>query len=92
MIPGLPDRIEITKTQLPNAVILGSLDTREMCYEIRNNELAAYGVVVNTYEELESSYIKEFLKFRGDKVWCIGPVSCNKEFPINSREVTSFNC
>ncbi|XP_031276321.1 UDP-glycosyltransferase 73C3-like [Pistacia vera] len=80
VIPGLPDRIQITKAQLPNAVNMGSSDARELRYEIRNTELAAYGVVVNTFEELESSYIKEFRKVRGDKVWCIGPVSlCNKE-------------
>uniref|UniRef100_A0A5B7AC21 Glycosyltransferase n=1 Tax=Davidia involucrata TaxID=16924 RepID=A0A5B7AC21_DAVIN len=78
VVPGLPDYIDITRAQLPGAVNMGDMkDTRN---KIRAAELAAYGVVVNTFEELESAYVEEFRKVRGSKVWCIGPVSlCNKE-------------
>lgn len=34
---------------------------------------------MNTFEELEPAYIKDFKKAKMDKVWCVGPVSlCNK--------------
>ncbi|GAV66017.1 UDPGT domain-containing protein [Cephalotus follicularis] len=81
VVPYLPDRIEITKAQLPNAVNVGSSDMGGgIRSEIRDKELAAFGVVVNTFEELEPAYIEQFRKARGGKVWCIGPVSlCNKE-------------
>ncbi|KAK9290397.1 hypothetical protein L1049_008566 [Liquidambar formosana] len=80
VVPGLPDRIELTIAQLPGAINIGSTDLKDIRNEIRAAELAAYGVVVNTFQELEPAYVKEFRKVRGEKVWCIGPVSlCNKE-------------
>ncbi|EEF42833.1 UDP-glycosyltransferase 73C12-like [Ricinus communis] len=78
VVPGLPHQIVLTKGQLPNAVLMN--DSGDIRHEIRESEKAAYGVVVNTFEELEPAYISEFQKARGCKVWCVGPVSlCNKE-------------
>ncbi|KAJ4718358.1 Glycosyltransferase [Melia azedarach] len=43
-------------------------------------DMASYGVLVNSFEELEEAYVEEYKKARNGKVWCIGPVSlCNKE-------------
>jgi len=40
----------------------------------------AYGVVINSFEELERPYLRELRKVRDEKVWCVGPVSlCNKD-------------
>ncbi|KAH9714971.1 UDP-glycosyltransferase 73C6 [Citrus sinensis] len=42
--------------------------------------MASYGVIVNSFEELEPAYVEEYKKARGGKVWCVGPVSFfNKE-------------
>ena len=39
----------------------------------------SYGVVVNTFQELEPAYVKEYKEARSGKAWSIGPVSlCNK--------------
>ncbi|KAA8516602.1 hypothetical protein F0562_016892 [Nyssa sinensis] len=81
VVPGLPDRIELTKAQLPgsmNAKSSGSLkDVRD---KIRMADKATYGIVVNTFEELEPDYVREYRKAKGEKVWCVGPVSlCNKD-------------
>lgn len=79
VVPGLPDRIELTRAQLPGAVNIGPSDIKDVRDEIRAKELGAYGVVINTFEELELSYISEYRRVRG-KVWCIGPVSlCNED-------------
>ncbi|RVX12051.1 UDP-glycosyltransferase 73D1 [Vitis vinifera] len=43
VVPGLPDRIELTRAQLPGAVNMGGTDLREMRNQIREAELAAYG-------------------------------------------------
>ncbi|WVZ08344.1 hypothetical protein V8G54_021690 [Vigna mungo] len=40
----------------------------------------AYGIVVNSFEELEAEYVKEYERVTGHKVSCVGPVSlCNKD-------------
>ncbi|KAH7854302.1 hypothetical protein Vadar_012251 [Vaccinium darrowii] len=81
VVPGLLHRIELTRSQLPSAVTME--DAKGLRAEIRAAEMAAYGVVVNSFEELESGYLEELRKVRGKvrgKVWCIGPVSlCNKD-------------
>ncbi|KAJ0027542.1 hypothetical protein Pint_35769 [Pistacia integerrima] len=75
VVPGLPDKIEITKVQLPEA-----LRVKDFSEKVSAAEMASYGVVLNTFEELESAYVKEYMKAKNGKVWCIGPVSvCNKD-------------
>ncbi|KAJ7976878.1 Glycosyltransferase [Quillaja saponaria] len=79
VVPGLPHSIEITKAQLPGAFVTQH-DLDDFRDRIREAELAAYGVVVNSFEELEHGCAKEYEKAINKKVWCIGPVSlCNKE-------------
>ncbi|KAK1553761.1 hypothetical protein Q3G72_003295 [Acer saccharum] len=77
IIPGLPDKIEITKAQLP-MVMSGAL--KDFGDKLLEAEQISYGVIVNTFEELEAGYVKEFKKVKSGKVWCVGPVSlCNKD-------------
>ncbi|KAL4560465.1 hypothetical protein LXL04_032617 [Taraxacum kok-saghyz] len=79
VMPGLPDRIEVTK---PQASTWGKGDTKETTdnfERMQEAEKSSYGIVVNSFEELEPKYVEEFAKFTGKKVWCIGPVSqCNE--------------
>nr|GMC48863.1 UDP-glycosyltransferase 73C3-like [Ipomoea batatas] len=80
-VPGLPNnyKIEITKAQLTHLVKpISSEERRKFAKDKKDAEDSAFGIVVNSFEELEPEYIKEFKK--GRKVWAIGPVSlCNKE-------------
>ncbi|KAI3838000.1 hypothetical protein MKW92_038647 [Papaver armeniacum] len=70
IVPGLPDRIEITKAMLPGNLPQSSGDLKNIRDQINAAELTAHGVV----------YVEEYLKAKFGKVWCIGPVSlCNKE-------------
>ncbi|KAI3963270.1 hypothetical protein MKW92_051173 [Papaver armeniacum] len=79
-VPGLPDQIRITKAVLPRTLYQKSEDLKVFCDRIREAERTAYGVVVNSFQELETTYADEYLKAKFGKVWCIGPVSlCNKE-------------
>jgi UDP-glucosyl transferase 73C len=43
--------------------------------KLRDYENNAYGIVVNSFEELESAYVEEYQRVTGHKVWCVGPVS-----------------
>ncbi|KDO45236.1 hypothetical protein CISIN_1g038151mg [Citrus sinensis] len=74
-MPGLPDQVEITKDQLPEI-----LKKKSFGAPVLAAEMASYGVIVNSFEELEPAYVEEYKKARGGKVWCVGPVSFfNKE-------------
>ncbi|XP_021821628.1 UDP-glycosyltransferase 73C6-like [Prunus avium] len=77
VVPDLPDRIEITK-----AKVSGRLTTRVKGFteKVAAAEMESYGMIMNTFEELEPEYVKEYRNARKNKVWCIGPASlCNKD-------------
>ncbi|KAK4354416.1 hypothetical protein RND71_026610 [Anisodus tanguticus] len=79
-VPGLPDEVEVTKAQLKAIVDPSNAEWREFGDQMREAEDQAYGIVVNSFEELEPEYVEGVEKAKGLKVWTIGPVSlCNKE-------------
>ncbi|XP_028777126.1 UDP-glycosyltransferase 73C6-like [Neltuma alba] len=75
VIPGLPDKIEITKAQLPGP----QESWKEFIGKMAEAEMAVYGVIMNSFEELEPAYAAEYKKARKDKLWCIGPVSLSNQ-------------
>ncbi|KAM7531709.1 hypothetical protein LguiB_035119 [Lonicera macranthoides] len=79
VVPGLPDQIELTKAQFPSMVYPKSAGSSDIRVLAREAEKGVFGVVVNTFEELEGDYVKEYTKAKGKKVWCIGPVSLSNE-------------
>ncbi|GKV30444.1 hypothetical protein SLEP1_g39252 [Rubroshorea leprosula] len=81
VVPGLPDRIEFTKGQLPSNFNPGNSSTmNEVVQKILAAEGGGYGVLLNTFEELEAEYVKTYRKVQDRKIWCVGPASqCNKE-------------
>ncbi|KAK8542846.1 hypothetical protein V6N13_136603 [Hibiscus sabdariffa] len=77
VLPNMPDKVEFTKLQLPQVMYE---NLKEFSEERKKVDQDSYGVIVNTFEEMEPKYVKELKKTRGDKVWCVGPVSlCNKD-------------
>nr|XP_043612646.1 UDP-glycosyltransferase 73E1-like [Erigeron canadensis] len=80
MLPGLPNKIEVTKLHIFGSSEKPSADQNGFWARAIEADKAAYGIVVHTFNELEPAYVKEFSKARDTKVWCIGPVSlCNKD-------------
>lgn len=80
LLHGLPDQIEFNKAQVLGFVSPSASELKELQKQIAEAEEGAYGVVVNSFEELEPEYVREYRKAIGINVWCIGPVSlCNKE-------------
>jgi hypothetical protein len=67
VVPGLPDRIEITKSQLLHAINLVLSNTMGIRKAAREAELSAYGIIVNSFEELEPASIEELRKVRKQK-------------------------
>ncbi|XP_042476970.1 UDP-glycosyltransferase 73C12-like [Macadamia integrifolia] len=80
LIPGMPHRIELTKAQLIPNVFDDQPLLQELREQIREGERTSDGVVINSFYELESSYVDGYQKLMGKKAWCVGPVSLyNKE-------------
>ncbi|CAN6482344.1 unnamed protein product [Victoria cruziana] len=77
LVPGLPDKVELTKAQLPDALAQRECDPNEemtlFSKEIANAEKASDGIVVNSFYELESSYVDCYKESTGKPVWSIGP-------------------
>ncbi|XP_022745470.1 UDP-glycosyltransferase 73C3-like [Durio zibethinus] len=78
LVPGVPDRIEFTKAQLPESQRKSSDDLNNLVNQFKEAELSASAVLVNSFEEMESGYVKAYQKFVNN-LWCIGPLSlCNE--------------
>ncbi|MED6189472.1 UDP-glycosyltransferase, partial [Stylosanthes scabra] len=77
-IPGIPHQIQVTKSQTPETMSDSKL--KDFAEKMVDAEAKAYGVIINTFEELEQEYVNDYKKERNGTVWCIGPVSlCNKD-------------
>ncbi|KAK1429447.1 hypothetical protein QVD17_11656 [Tagetes erecta] len=80
VLPGLPDRIELTRSQLSFAFNSGSIDAKDLHERLYISESEAFGVVINSFEELEQEYADAYQEVKKDKAWCIGPLSlCHKD-------------
>ncbi|XVF76343.1 hypothetical protein PTKIN_Ptkin13bG0258900 [Pterospermum kingtungense] len=79
VVPGLSDRIEFTTSQLPGHLNPKS-NIKELSKKIIAAEEGAFGLITNSFEELEAEYVESYKKVKRHKVWCVGPVSlCNKD-------------
>ncbi|KAJ1418909.1 UDP-glycosyltransferase family, conserved site [Sesbania bispinosa] len=74
VVPDLPDRIEFTKAQLPDAMKRDATAWKQAVQQFKAAELSSQGILVNTFEELESMYVRGYEKV-AKRVWCIGPLS-----------------
>ncbi|KAK9667133.1 hypothetical protein RND81_14G235400 [Saponaria officinalis] len=77
-----PDKVAFLRTQVPKH-FWGDEDNahRKKMELIRKSELESYGVIVNSFYELESEYADFFRKELGRKTWHVGPVSLiNRSF------------
>ncbi|KAI3921632.1 hypothetical protein MKW92_018831 [Papaver armeniacum] len=74
VVPGLPDKIEMTRLQVPDHLKLDS-PFSEMLVKIRESEIKSYGVLVNSFYELEPAYADYYRNVMGRRAWQIGPVS-----------------
>ncbi|KFK36552.1 hypothetical protein AALP_AA4G138500 [Arabis alpina] len=79
LIPYFPDRVEITKPQIPIQTYADHEYSKDVVNGLVEADKTSYGVIVNTFLELESAYVKDYKEAWAGKVWSIGPVSlCNK--------------
>jgi abscisate beta-glucosyltransferase len=92
IVPGLPDRIELTTSQLPflgRPPNGGGLQKR-----MPGSDEKSFGVMVNSFYELETAYVDYYRNELGNRAWLVGPVSlCNKnvEDKAERGQKTSVN-
>ncbi|XP_068655346.1 uncharacterized protein [Aristolochia californica] len=79
VVPGLPDRIELTRSQLPECVKTRN-EFSELFERAYEADMTSQGVVMNSFYELEAAYVDHFRNKMGREAWHIGPVCfCNKD-------------
>ncbi|KAK3195839.1 hypothetical protein Dsin_027149 [Dipteronia sinensis] len=80
VVPGLPDDIKLTRNQLPDMMTSNDeTDFTKMLKASKESELKSFGVVVNSFYELEPAYADYYRNVLGRKAWHIGPLSlCNR--------------
>ncbi|KAL6956995.1 hypothetical protein U1Q18_049165 [Sarracenia purpurea var. burkii] len=81
VVPDLPDTITLTRRQLPDHIREGTENyITKIIEKVMESELTSYGVIVNSFHELEPSYAELYMKVIGKRLWHIGPVSlCNRD-------------
>ncbi|XP_058068784.1 scopoletin glucosyltransferase-like [Magnolia sinica] len=78
IVPCLPHSIELTRSQIPDFSKAQS-GFVELFERVRESDVRSFGVVMNTFYELEPAYAEHCKKELGRKAWNVGPVSlCNR--------------
>ncbi|KAJ4842658.1 hypothetical protein Tsubulata_033070 [Turnera subulata] len=89
VVPNLPDAITMTREQLPDFMRqeIKSPFT-ELLKACKDSELKSYGVIANSFYELEAAYADFYTQVLGSRAWHIGPVSlCNKGIEDKARKM-----
>ncbi|KAL3515299.1 hypothetical protein ACH5RR_022201 [Cinchona calisaya] len=81
VIPDLPHEIKMTRGQISiHQRQETETEFKKLLVKARDSELTSYGVVVNSFYELEPEYVDYYTKKLGRRAWHVGPfVLCNKE-------------
>ncbi|XP_019710687.3 scopoletin glucosyltransferase-like [Elaeis guineensis] len=78
LVPGLPDRVYLTRSRLAEATLPGST-AHEILDRLREADRSTAAWVVNTFPELEPGYLEHYERVTGKRVFAVGPVSlCNR--------------
>ncbi|EHA8589875.1 Scopoletin glucosyltransferase [Cocos nucifera] len=93
VLPGLPHRIEMQRSQIRDWSKMPEMAA--FLNRCKNSEERSYGVVANSYYELEPDYAEHYRKVVGRRVWNVGPVSLRNRNEIEKSrrgDETSIDC
>ncbi|KAF7811002.1 scopoletin glucosyltransferase-like [Senna tora] len=95
VIPNLPGEIKMTKMEVPGSMANENDENRawaKLHAAMSEAELKSFGVIVNSFCELEQVYADHYKKVLGRKAWNVGPVSLSgrdmKEKANRGREAS----
>ncbi|EXC17298.1 UDP-glucose flavonoid 3-O-glucosyltransferase 7 [Morus notabilis] len=72
VVPNLPHEIKLTRDQLPPYIKQES-ELATLARQFTESEETSYGVIVNSYYELEPDYADYYRRVLGRRAWHIGP-------------------
>ncbi|KAE9607290.1 hypothetical protein Lal_00025983 [Lupinus albus] len=84
VIPNLPGEIKMTRMQVAEYLNIGNW--LETLTKFRESEEKSYGVIVNSFYELEKDYADYYTKVIGRRAWSIGPLSLSN----NGKEQSKY--
>ncbi|CAN4112173.1 unnamed protein product [Withania somnifera] len=81
VVPNLPHEIKLTRSKLsPFEQSDEESVMSQMVKAVRDADSKSYGVIFNSFYELEPDYVEHYTKVLGRKNWAIGPLSlCNRD-------------
>ncbi|KAK4258766.1 hypothetical protein QN277_005177 [Acacia crassicarpa] len=93
VIPNLPGEITMTRSQVPDFLKYNE-DTiiSRLLIASKEAELTSYGVIVNSFYELEKDYADHYRNFLGRKAWHIGPLTLFNTKIEKKTEVQEHDC
>ncbi|MQL78489.1 hypothetical protein Taro_010906 [Colocasia esculenta] len=74
VVPGIPDSLEMVKSELPNFLRVRDAHA-ENADKIRKAQLECFGVVLNTFYEVEPAYADQFRREECRDGYYVGPTS-----------------
>ncbi|XP_047149088.1 abscisate beta-glucosyltransferase [Vigna umbellata] len=78
LVPNIPDRIEMTMSQLP-PFLRNPSEIPERVRGMKQLEEKSFGTLINSFYDLEPAYADLIKSKWGNKAWIVGPVSfCNR--------------
>ncbi|KAJ6692495.1 GLYCOSYLTRANSFERASE [Salix purpurea] len=76
VVPGLPDQIKLTRSQLPTFIREGTEnELTKLMDEISESIVKSYGILTNSFVELEPAYSEHYRMEIKRKTWHVGPLS-----------------
>lgn len=73
VVPNLPDKITMKRSQVSEHLKIKT-GFGEMIERFQESEKQSYGLVHDTFYEIEPAYVEHFKKVKDTKVWHIGPL------------------
>ncbi|XP_061958435.1 scopoletin glucosyltransferase-like [Populus nigra] len=86
VVPNLPGDIKLTRKQLPDFIRENvQNDFTKLVIASKESELRSFGVILNSFYELEPAYADYYRKVLGRRAWNVGPVSlCDRDIEDKS--------
>ncbi|XP_002518717.2 scopoletin glucosyltransferase [Ricinus communis] len=87
ILPGFPDPIKFSRLQLPDTLTVDQPNVfTKLLASAKEAEKRSFGMIVNSFYELESGYVDYYRNVLGRRAWHIGPVSlCNRNLEEKSQ-------
>ncbi|KAJ9559275.1 hypothetical protein OSB04_013889 [Centaurea solstitialis] len=73
VVPGLPDKITMKRSQVSEHLKVKT-SWSDVMEAIERSEKRSYGLVHNTFYEIEPAYVEHNKTFKGTKIFPIGPI------------------